>query len=205
MDLTTETEQRIIAAATEVFLEKGRDGARMQEIADRAKINKAMLHYYFRSKLRLYQRVFSQQIEGFFAELMGAIRQAENGEEFLSLFVEHYLEAIARRRGMLRFVLWEIERGGEVFSQALHSALRREGFSEIPFPARIREGIQNGQLREVDPLHLMLSLIGMSIYPFIAQPLLEKVFSGLDISSPEFLEKRKREIMDLIWNGLRPQ
>ena len=70
MDTTTiyssETEKRILQAATEVFLQKGMGGARMQEIADKAGINKAMLHYYFRSKDRLYEQVFTGQLEHFF-------------------------------------------------------------------------------------------------------------------------------------------
>ncbi|NNE47360.1 MAG: helix-turn-helix transcriptional regulator, partial [Rhodothermales bacterium] len=52
-----DTEQQILEAALNVFSRKGRDGARMQEIADLAGINKALLHYYFRSKNGLYERV----------------------------------------------------------------------------------------------------------------------------------------------------
>ena len=54
---TATTEQQILEAARKIFREKGFEGARMQEIADAAKINKAMLHYYFRSKELLFQRI----------------------------------------------------------------------------------------------------------------------------------------------------
>ncbi len=62
MQKSSETEKKIINAATAVFMEKGKDGARMQEIADKAGINKALLHYYFRSKEKLFTNVFNLEI-----------------------------------------------------------------------------------------------------------------------------------------------
>ncbi|MCB0293033.1 MAG: helix-turn-helix transcriptional regulator, partial [Calditrichaeota bacterium] len=69
MKYSSETERKIVEAASTVFLEKGKTGARMQAIADRAGINKALLHYYFRSKDRLYQEVFERQVETFVGEM----------------------------------------------------------------------------------------------------------------------------------------
>ena len=63
MEIPTQTEKKIIEAATTVFSEKGKDGARMQEIADTAGINKALLHYYFRSKNKLFKIVFLYQFK----------------------------------------------------------------------------------------------------------------------------------------------
>ena len=63
MKLTSDTEQKILQAATEIFLEKGHDGARMQVIADKAGINKALLHYYFRSKDKLFRTVFKKELQ----------------------------------------------------------------------------------------------------------------------------------------------
>ena len=73
MESTTETEAKIIQAATEVFLEKGKDGARMQEIAQKANINKALLHYYFRSKDKLYEKVFREKVFNFLDELFSSV------------------------------------------------------------------------------------------------------------------------------------
>ena len=53
-----QTEEKIFDAATDVFVEKGMDGARMQDIANHAGINKALLHYYFRTKDQLFNAVF---------------------------------------------------------------------------------------------------------------------------------------------------
>ena len=87
METNIKTEEKIIEAATKIFLEKGKDGARMQEIADRAGINKALLHYYFRSKEKLYQEVFSNELKHFFTSILGTIKERQDFKEFIQTFI----------------------------------------------------------------------------------------------------------------------
>ena len=199
----SQTEQKIIDAATEVFVQKGKDGARMQEIADRAGINKALLHYYFRSKNLLYQKVFETEIRGFFSELFDAFHQVDNGEKFIREFIDNYIDAISHRPEVVRFILWEIEQGGNSFHRIFQKMLSERGLSEFPLVLMIRNLIQSGQLRQMNPIHFMLSLIGMCAYPFIARPLLQKLL-GIDTAAPEFLAVRKEEIFKQLWEGVKP-
>lgn len=76
MDKDLTTEQKILEAARKIFLEKGLDGARMQDIADKAGINKAMLHYYFRSKDKLFEQIFLE-VAGHFLPKIMAIFESE--------------------------------------------------------------------------------------------------------------------------------
>lgn len=205
MAVISETEEKIIQAATEVFLQKGKDGARMQEIADHAGINKALLHYYFRSKDRLYDKVFETTLESFFGEFFDAILENDNPQQFLKGFIEKYINALSRRPEVIRFIIWEIGQGGVNFSKVAQAIFAERGFSEIPFPAIIQQAINKGEIRPVDPVQFMLSAIGMCLYPFIAQPLIEKLFVGIQVNSAAFLENRKKEVFDLIWNGIKPE
>ena len=91
MKYNSETEQKILLAASEVFLKKGRDGARMQEIADAAGINKALLHYYFRSKERLFRLVFRQELIDMLTNIFGIISTTDSFEVFLKKFISEYL------------------------------------------------------------------------------------------------------------------
>ncbi len=75
-DAYSDTERQIFDAALQVFARKGKDGARMQAIADRADINKAMLHYYFRSKDKLYEQVFAFTMRRFMASFGASLREA---------------------------------------------------------------------------------------------------------------------------------
>jgi TetR/AcrR family transcriptional regulator len=201
----SDPEIKIINAATEIFLQKGKDGARMQEIADKAGINKALLHYYFRSKDRLYDRVFETLVESFFERILDAILETEDAEQFIKGFVEKYVDALAERPELIRFIAWEIGQGASNFSKIAHTVFTRRGFSEIPFPQKIQQAINKGDIRPLDPVHLMLSLIGMCLYPFLASVIVEKIFPGVEVSSAAFIKHRKEEILNLIWQGIRPE
>lgn len=204
MEPTTETEAKIIQAATEVFLEKGKDGARMQEIARRANINKALLHYYFRSKDKLYEKVFREKVFGFLDELFSSVPKTDDIKTVLKQFTENYLDLISAQPELVRFILWEIKQGGQYMADALMDISNKHGFAKFPFLEKVQKAIQAGAIRPLDPLHLIISVIGMCVYPFIAQPLLESAIPGVKVSSPAFLQKRKEEIFNLIWEGIQP-
>ncbi len=201
----SETENRIIQAATDVFLEKGRDGARMQDIADRAGINKALLHYYFRSKNRLYEKVFESVVEFFLRHLLEAAQVQQDLPQMLRSFINEYIDTLARHPQVVQFVLWEIRHGGENFARAAKKVFENHGYTTIPLIAKTREALERGEIRPVDPVHFTLSLIGMCLYPFIARPVIERVIPGVEVRSPAFLERRKEEIFRLVWEGIQPE
>jgi len=204
MESTTETETKIIQAATEVFLEKGKDGARMQEIAQKADINKALLHYYFRSKDKLYETVFRERVFRFLDELFSSVPKTDDIETVLKEFTENYIDLISTHPELVRFILWEIRQGGQFMGDALKDIFEKHGFTKFPFLDKVQNAIQAGTIRSLDPLHLIISVIGVCVYPFIAQPLLEKAIPGIQISSANFLQKRKEEVFKLIWEGIQP-
>jgi AcrR family transcriptional regulator len=203
MKTTTETETKIIHAATEVFLEKGKDGARMQEIAQKANINKAMLHYYFRSKDKLYETVFRERVFRFLDELFSSVPETDDIKTVLKEFTANYIDLISTHPELVRFILWEIRQGGQYMGDALKSISDKHGFARFPFLDKVQNAINAGTIRPLDPLHLIISVIGICIYPFIAQPLLEKAIPGIQISSSNFLQKRKEEVFNLIWEGIQ--
>lgn len=204
MTYSSETEASIINAATKIFLQKGKNGARMQEIADKANLNKALLHYYFRSKERLYQEVFKRQIRHFLEELFGSVIEFENTRQLLEAFIDRYLEAISRRPELPRFIIWEIGEGGHLFGRTLTEMFAERGFAGIPLVEVLQKGMDEGQIRRTDPLQLVISLLGLLVYPFLAKPFLDQLHPELNIGSPEFLARRKTAVFDLLWHGIKP-
>ena len=200
-------EERILDAAREVFLEKGKAGARMQEIAARAGINKALLHYYFRSKEELYRQVLTRELSSFFNELIESVRPAGDMETFIRAFIENYIDRLSGNPQVVRFLTWEIGTGGPVARNVIAVIIHgNEGNPIWPvFRDTFSRGIAAGAIRPVDPQHLIFSLIGMCIYVFLAAPILTAVFPGIDPSDGEFIEKRKKEIFDLVWNGIKAE
>lgn len=205
MDDRSQTEQAILKAATAVFLEKGRDGARMQEIAERAGINKALLHYYFRSKERLYLEVFRREAYLFFSGLIKSFPMADRAEDFIRGFIYHYMDYLYRYRHIVPFLIWELERGGRDLQAFFDELMDQMGENSIErIIAKIQDAIRAGQMRELDPRHLMFTIIGACLYVLIARPIVEKLFPDIRVMSRDFIDKRKEEIFQTIWNGVKP-
>lgn len=203
METNLKTEEKIIEAATVIFLEKGKDGARMQEIADRAGINKALLHYYFRSKDKLYDEVFINQLKSFLQGVLSTVKESENFQTFVKELINHYIDNISKQPKLIRFILWEIEKGGESLSKAILESMESTNFRAQQVLHNIQTEISEGQIRKIDPPNFMISLIGMCLFPFIGKPILETILPVKDVTSAEFLEKRKQEIFNLVWNGIK--
>ncbi|MEJ2634191.1 MAG: TetR/AcrR family transcriptional regulator [Calditrichia bacterium] len=204
MEYSSETEQKIIKAATEVFLQKGKEGARMQEIAGRAGINKALLHYYFRSKEKLYNQVFTKEVSQVFEDFFESIPLEKRMEDFLHTFVFNYIDHILKHPQVVRFMLWELESGAENLKEIFRGIYTsRQERTPLTIIQRIETAIQDGEIRPLDSLQLLISIIGVCVYAFVAKPLLEALFPGVNVTDPAFAEKRKKEVFNLIWNGIK--
>jgi len=204
IDTPTDTEKKIIEAANKIFLEQGKDGARMEEIAQEAGLNKALLHYYFRSKEKLYQYIFKKKIQEFFYTLFNSFTPSDEPKIFIKDFIFNYIDLIQKNPQVVRFILWEIGKGGDLIKETLAELINTRG-ENIPdiLIKRIESAIKDNKIRKIDAQHLMFSLIGMSIFVFIAKPIVEIVFENVDVTDFKFIEARKTTIFDLVWNGLK--
>jgi TetR/AcrR family transcriptional regulator len=200
----TETEDRIFRSALKVFAQKGREGARMQEIADDAGINKAMLHYYFRSKERLYEEVFGyvlRRLTRMFDPLYG---EAGRFEDVLRGFVNAYVDLVNQNQDVVRVMVSEMLAGGPVLKARLGPLLEVGGLSPPRFLLdRMVEAMERGEIRRVDPLQTLVSIVAACVFVFIAFPIVSAVEPALLARRDEFIEARKQHVFDLIYNGLR--
>ena len=196
-------EEQILNAATHVFLEKGKDGATMHEIATRAGVNKALLHYYFRSKDRLYETVFARQVDEFFGRFADIIPRTDDIREFLESFVSNYIDRLVAHPQLPGFMLWEIKQGGATAGKLIRRKVFRGLKRGTPLDPVLEKAVKDGVIRPVDPANFILNLISMCIFPVVGRPIIEKILPDVRITSPEFLEKRKKEILALVWNGIR--
>ncbi len=199
-------DDKIFQAAMEEFLEKGFTGARMQAIANKAGINKALLHYYFKSKDELYKAVFKKVFTEFFSSIIIHTDQSLGLEDYLKAFIGNYIDTISQRRHMFKFLIWELENEGQNIAEILNS------LSDSPAPVRnfpifkkLEEAISIGQIRPVNTFHLMISIIGMCLYPFIAHNIVRSIWRDADLYSEKFREERKEEIFNLVWFGIQKE
>lgn len=162
------TEQKIIDAARIVFILKGMDGARMQEIADEAGINKALLHYYFRSKTKLFDRVF---IETFaeIAQLIGGIVQNCNSiEQLIDQMVTGYISLLKAKPFVPDFVLHELNRNPQIIVQQI----KLNGINFLKFNELIDQAVKQQLIRPIHPIHFVVNILSLCVFPFVAKPII---------------------------------
>ena len=203
---TTEvgTEQRIFNAALEVFSRKGKDGGRMQEIADCAGINRALLHYYFRSKSKLYEAVFAHGFEQFIGGLSQSLRSERSFERSLRTFVHGYMDYLCEHQDMARLMITECLSGGSCIESYLSTFIeKREKLPGFLMEDRIRQAIEAGEIREVDSEHTMLTIVSACLFPFVALPTVRLFQPKAATDFEEFIAERKQHIVELILSGLR--
>ena len=99
------TEEQILEAAISIFQTKGMDGARMQEIADKAGINKAMLHYYYRSKKLLFEAVFKNAFSLLAPQLNNILNDDSSIEEKIKSFTSNYITFIIKHPYLPNFII----------------------------------------------------------------------------------------------------
>lgn len=203
-DSYTETEVQIFEAALQLFSRKGKDGARMQEIADEAGINKAMLHYYFRSKDKLYYEVVAYVMRRFLASFGETLRDASTFADTLRLFIEAYIDFVAAHPHILRLLVMENLSGGSVMGTHIRTLME---VSELApprlFASRMAEAVARGEIRPMDPFQTLLTTISGCVLPILVAPTFRAILPDATQDTRALLEARKKHLFDLIYNGLR--
>ena len=192
------TEQKILEAAEQVFLDEGFSGARMQQIADKAGINKAMLHYYFRSKDKLFELIFSYKMKQFMPKIEAAI-QNEHLEliDKLEQFVLAYLGMLRQNPRLPVFILSTVNRNPELV-KAINTPMGKMVIQLMDIE------MAKGTIKKVNTQQFIISMIGMCIFPFAARPIMGGL---LDIDKAEYdqiLAERHIHVMQYIRAILLP-
>lgn len=202
------TRERIKNAAVEVFIEKGYDGTRMQEIAHRAKANKAMIHYYFRSKSDLFEAIIKETIEEMFKEMhqVQPLPKDIDPKILFSQVIHIHFGFLSRHPELPKLLAREIHTGNPTVYKILTEVMvkvRKELLADIL--AVIRKMIQDKKLRPVDPLQTVWNVVSLSVFFFIGKPVLEIGWPEVFQQGNILLQKREEAIVDLILHGLLPR
>ncbi len=196
------TEEKIFNAAKKVFVEKGSDGARMQEIANEAGINKSLLHYYYRSKDKLFAAVFEFFASKFFPNIFEVFSSDEDIFIKIEKFIHAYIDMLRKNPFIPMFMLNEIRKGNAGFAVKIIS----KSGAEKAFEQAIQTEIEKGNIKPVNQKHLIINILSLVIFPFISRPLAEVlVFESNTKVYDEFLEQRKEEVTRIITEMLKPQ
>ncbi len=200
-----DTQKKILAAARRVFHRRGFAGARMQEIADEAGINKALLHYYFRNKEQLFRHVLREALEHTITVIIQAMSSEAPLEKKIETFVHGYIDMFTEHPYIPAFVLHEINTEPERLLSML--PFDRIGQFDIPgiLGRELDKAAAEGRIRAIPPRQFIINLVGLCVFPFAARPILQLV---LNMPGEEnfaaFIQERKQTLVPFILNALRP-
>lgn len=161
----TSTEEKIKQAARIVFMKKGYAATRTRDIAEEAGLNLALLNYYFRSKEKLFQQIMMEKVQMMFGVLFPIANNPETSlEEKIQILVENYINLLTENPDLPLFVLSEIRNNPEHFQNKVGINLLKES-------SLIKQLV--AKRPDINPVQILISLLGMTIFPFVASPLLQ--------------------------------
>ena len=195
------TEEKILEAAKEVFTEEGKAGAKMQMIADRAGINKSLLHYYYRSKDKLFASVFKFAF-GKMASKIFEIFKSDD-EFFLQIekFIENYLSILIKNPFIPMFILGELNKKHNNIAAEL---ILKSGVNIDFFEELVQKEIKKGTIKEINAKNLIINILALCIFPVIAKPLIQPIIFDNDKNAyNDYLKNRKNEITEIIINMIK--
>lgn len=199
--MDTSTEEKILTAAKEVFVQKGYAAARMQEIADRAEINKGLLHYYFKNKDKLFNAVFMEAFHKFAPRLNKIFEADIPLFEKIETFVDEYMDILLQNPNIPSFVIHELNQKPEEFVQQIMS--KKDKPNPMKLIVQIQSEVQLGNIREINPLQLVMNMISMCVFPFVAAPMLQHILHMDRKTYLQFMELRKKEVSSFIIESIK--
>jgi TetR/AcrR family transcriptional regulator len=197
---STDTENKIIRAARKIFIKNGMSGTRMQHIADEAKINKSLLHYYFRSKEKLFDAVFKYALFKFIPKIGSLLNSDKPLFEKVELLTEQYMTLLMKNRFIPMFVLHEINTN----PKKLYEIMQQAGITPDKYVKQIEHEKRKGTITDINPEQLVINILSLCVFPVIGRPLLQRIFFGNDSDKyRQFLESRKKEVPKFVINSIK--
>ena len=199
-----DTESRILQAAEREFFEKGYAGARTASIAEAAGVTHAMLHYYFRTKDKLFERIVSEKIS-----ILGNIIISAIGDEDLTLEdrirqgIERHFDFIAANRDLPKFIVNEVLTRPDVVEMMKCNLQNIVNNLLNSLQHEIDAYAAKGLSRQVNARMLLIDIVSLNVFPFMAAPIVLGAIGDSYNSYDEFLALRKTENVETILNKLK--
>lgn len=195
-------EQRILETAERLFLEKGYAMTSTTEIAKNVGCNQALVHYYYRKKEFLYQKIFEQKVNLFVASFT---KLDEKGDTFIEKF---------RQRMEMHFdMLWENKQLPSLLLNELYTNPSQMGFVKkivadmdksvfVNFDKELQQEIKAGRIKDTNMVDVILNILSLNLSVFITLPMLKQAGVVTDENEDEFIAHRKEVVIQTLINSL---
>jgi len=200
MKYKKDTSHIILNAAFEEFEEKGYNGARMQSIANKAGINKALLHYYYKSKDAMFKIIIDKAFHLLMPKVISIFEEDSDFFETIEKFVSTYINILVKNPYIPGFVTQEINNN----PKRLLNLVKSPGINLNPVKEKIAKAVEDGIIENINPNQLIINIMSLCIFPFVGRPLIEGVLLNGDKDKfDQLIEQRKNEVSKFIIKAIK--
>jgi TetR/AcrR family transcriptional regulator len=197
------TEETILEAAMKVFTKRGFAAARTEEIAKEAGINRALLHYYYRDKETIFKLIFETRFKEFFSGVFTIFKSEGELFQKIQKLIDHEIDTFSRHPDLARFIIGEIGQHPE----RLVEYGKKMNINPIEFIKLFEEQVRYeaglGNIKPIEGRQLIMNIMSLCIYPFVARPIIKTMLQLDDLSFNSMMEQRKKEIFEFIINAIK--
>jgi TetR/AcrR family transcriptional regulator len=202
--LTVNSTDRILEAAKTVFLKKGLEATKMQDIAEEAGISRTSLHYYYHKKESLFEAIFEDALNKLMPELAEIVNSKISFSEKIEVFISKYVDMLLHNPMLPRFILIELQRNPEKIINIV-KAKEIELKTITTLESQLKAEAMNGRFKNISLAHFFSNLYSLCIFPFLANQLIEDLFfDGNQEEMRNFLDERKKIVTETILKSLKP-
>lgn len=190
------TEEQIKAAARRVFTQKGYAATRTRDIAEEAGINLALINYYFRSKEKLFDIIMLEHIQIFANSVLGIVDDRNTTlQQKLQILIDHYIDMLIDNPNLPLFILNEVNADPEKLIKKV--GINNAEHKKLYISTQLQEMVMNTGLPPFNPIHLLMNIVSLTIFPFVGSPLIRNR-TGLSIDEFNQLMRERKKLIP-IW------
>jgi TetR/AcrR family transcriptional regulator len=189
---------RILEAAVKIFAQKGYKGTTIRALGRTAKVNSALIYYYYENKHNLFTESVRMILRGFLERLYGQHRDFANARERLSYLVDTFFDYYSAHPERMRLMVVALSLHADLVAEALNALVKDKVVAPVEI---LQEGIKKGELRRMHPLQAWWSIIGLCIFSMLSQDVIPPLASMMTAVPPFDSSNRKTQIVDLLMDG----
>lgn len=194
------TREKIVAAALQEFGAHGREGARVDRIAETAGVNKAMIYYHFRSKDNLYVEVVTSFFKDMVQQVRSSVLETTDLREVLEIMARRHVEALTEAGPIRPIILRELAHPNPEVMTAIADVFISTGLPQ-KIMSLMQEGMRNGEYRTLDVRQALVAFVSMSLGYFVIAPIQDMALGITDRAG--FVKERQKIIVDIFLKGLK--
>lgn len=203
--MKNDAERKIIDAARELFYEKGFTGITVRDIANKAEVNLALLHYYFRTKDKIFEIVFSEAFSLLFKQLNKALSSDVDAFEKIRLIISCYITTNVKYPQLASFIMHELSVNSDFVWSIITSYKEKRDINNnyAIFFEEIRKLGKEKKIKEIDPKVLFIDIMSLSLFPFMANVFISNfLYPKNKIEYNKMIKDRIEHVYTLIINSI---